>query len=68
MRRKEGRTVATIVINVSVDADKVSADVLALHEALHEMALTVSGLITVETVVISSVLSDDEMLLIERKA
>lgn len=59
---------ATIVINVSVDADEASPDALALHEALYEMALTVSGLIPVDTVVTSSVLADDEQLLVERTA
>jgi hypothetical protein len=57
---------ATIVINVTIDSDVDTSDTLALHESLHEVAEACAGLMTNETLVTSTILADDERLLVEQ--
>lgn len=57
---------ATIVINVSIDADVDSNDTQALYESLRDVAEACAGLMTNDTLVSSSILADDERLIVEQ--
>lgn len=57
---------ATIVINVSIDSDVESNDTQALHDSLYEVAEAVAGLMLNETLVTTSILADDERLIVEQ--